>query len=282
MEIRIPENLQQMVHSVIFSNDKFIKIKFTEDYDNKEIVVPFTIKDLHNSLRKLEKKVKESISISSKEYNELEDGICSYLLDNDLVDTTQSNNKNKVKREVTVNKYSQNRKGNLYESIILDGEPCFISIDDNDKLTFETFIEEKTRILYPPSMEEYLHEPYDFRSKDDIVAFIQRARKETIFSLYEKGKSIVSKYIDQEEHIISLANIDLIFSYFQDRFPTVHYLGIFGDNNSGKSSIGDVFEALGYRTVNTTDPSPANIFRSLGPVEPGQITLVLDEAEKVD
>ena len=71
MEFKIPEHLQNIVHSVIFSNDKFIKIRFTEDYDNKEIVVPFTIKDLHNSWRKLEKKVKESIVISSKEYNKI-------------------------------------------------------------------------------------------------------------------------------------------------------------------------------------------------------------------
>ena len=136
--------------------------------------------------------------------------------------------------------------------------------------------------MYPPSLDEYLHEPYEFDSKDEITTFIQRARTETIFSLYEKGRSIVLKYIDQESHIKQIQTIDILFSYFQDRFPTVHYLGIFGDNNSGKSSIGDVFEALAYRTVNTTDPSPANIFKSLGPVEPGQITLVLDEAEKVD
>ena len=51
---------------------------------------------------------------------------------------------------------------------------------------------------------------------------------------------------------------------------------------TGKSSIGDAVEALGYRPFNTTDPTTANIFRSLGNVEPGQITLILDEAEKID
>lgn len=76
--------------------------------------------------------------------------------------------------------------------------------------------------------------------------------------------------------------MDIVFSYHQDRFNTVHYVGIFGDNGTGKSSIGDVFEALAYRAMNTTDPTVANIFRSLGSVEPGQLTLILDEAEKVD
>jgi len=100
--------------------------------------------------------------------------------------------------------------------------------------------------------------------------------------LYKKGKSIVSKYIDQDAYIINLISIDILFSYFQDRFNTTHYTGIFGDNGSGKSSIGDVVEALAYRAMNTTDPTPANIFRSLGSTEAGQITLILDEAEKID
>ena len=233
MEIKIPENLQYMVRSIIFSNE-VIKIKFVEDYDNKEIVLPLTIKDLSNSLKKLEKKVKETVGISKEEYNEIENIILSEFSGNTEVDLQQLSNKNKNKKEVTVNKYSQNRKGNLYESIILGGEPCFLSIDNNGELTFQNSIEEKTRILYPPSLEEYLHEPYEFDSKDEITTFIQKARNETIFSLYEKGNSIVSKYIDQEPHIMNHISIYIIFSYFQDRFNTVHYIGIFGDNCYGK------------------------------------------------
>ena len=54
------------------------------------------------------------------------------------------------------------------------------------------------------------------------------------------------------------------------------------DGGSGKSTIGNVFEDLGYRTVNMTDPTTANIFRIFGTIEAGQCTLVLDEAEKID
>lgn len=131
-------------------------------------------------------------------------------------------------------------------------------------------------------MEEYLHSPYEFESKEKIDEFIKKAKDQTFFSLYKKAKSIVSKYIDQEEHAINLIAVDIIFSYFQDRFSTTHYVGIFGENESGKSSIGDVVEALAYRAVNTTDPTQANIYRSLGSIEAGQITLVLDESEKID
>ncbi len=281
MDIPIPQNLQHFITSLSYHPAKLIKIRFSVEYGNREIVSPFILKDPSTSLRRLETKVKETVGLSTSEYNILEDFICSNITEHDLEETKQSG-KPKEKRELTVNKYSKNRKSRLYEAIILDGEPTFLTIEEGGKVVFQPSIEEKTRVLCPPSLEEYLHEPYEFQSEDEINKFVEAANNETNFSLYQKGKSIVSKYIDQESHVIQILTTDILFSYFQDRFPTVHYLGIFGDNNSGKSSMGDVFKALVYRTLNTTDPSPANIFRSLGPVEPGQITLVLDEAEKID
>lgn len=110
MEIKIPENLQNTVRSIIFSNE-VIQIKFVEDYDNKEIAAPFTIKDLSNSLKKLEKKVKETVGISKEEYNEIENIILSEFSGNTEIELLQLSDKKTNKKEVTVNKYSQNRKG---------------------------------------------------------------------------------------------------------------------------------------------------------------------------
>jgi hypothetical protein len=109
-----------------------------------------------------------------------------------------------------------------------------------------------------------------------------RAKKETIDSLFEKAKSIVLKYNDQDEHKIILLAGDIVWSYFQDRFSTTHYVVIVGGNGSCKTTIGDTFAAAAYRTVTMTDPSAANIFRVLGKIEYGQCTIVMDEAEKVD
>jgi ABC-type oligopeptide transport system ATPase subunit len=75
---------------------------------------------------------------------------------------------------------------------------------------------------------------------------------------------------------------DIVWSYFQDKFSTTHYVGVVGDNGSGKTTIGDTFAAIGYRVVTMTDPTAANIFRVLGKIEYGQCTIVMDEAEKID
>ena len=104
----------------------------------------------------------------------------------------------------------------------------------------------------------------------------------SIDSLYAQVKRFVADYNDQDAYKLTLIALDIIFSHFQDKFATIHYDSIVGDNDSGKSSLGITFEALGYRPVYMTDPSAANIFRCLGTIEPGQCTIILDEADKID
>jgi hypothetical protein len=60
------------------------------------------------------------------------------------------------------------------------------------------------------------------------------------------------------------------------------YPGVYPKPGNGKSSIGQTFASMSYRTIIMTDPSAANFFRIFGSLEPGQCTLVLDEAEKID
>lgn len=236
---------------------------------------------------KLEDKIRDKIpAILNSEYYVIE----KIILDNINLIEEQKDQK-VIKKEITINKYSQNREGDLFESILIENESYFVNVDgdaaaknnDYENIKITSSIEENTRILNPPSLEECPHIPYSFLSNNALIRTLKQTKEnETVFSLYKKAKAIVSRYIDQDDYIINLTTIDIIFSYFQDRFNTTHYTGVFGDNGSGKSSIGDVMEALAYRALNTTDPTPPNIFRSLGTVEAGQITLILDEAEKID
>jgi len=186
------------------------------------------------------------------------------------------------KRELPTYKYSKMGKGDLHESIILDGVPLFIKYDfENQQIKIVGRIEQETRILIPPSHEEYPYIPYEF-TKQEFDNYVKLARTESIDTLYQKALSLVKLYNDQDEYTLKLIATDIVWSYFQDRFSTTHYQNVVGDNDSGKSTIGATFEVLAYRCVNTTNPSAANIFRILGTVEPGQCTLVCDESRNMD
>ena len=175
-------------------------------------------------------------------------------------------------------KYS---KPELHEAAIVNGYPFFLKYEaEKDMLLTIENIRESSRILRPPHREEYPYTPYEFTS-EELDEYISRAKNETIDSLYQKAKSIVKKFNDQDEYKQNLLAIDIIWSYFQDKFGTTHYIGITGTNGSGKSSMGNTYEAVGFRAVNMTCPSAPNIFRVLGMIEAGQCTLVLDESDKI-
>ena len=68
-----------------------------------------------------------------------------------------------IKKVVSAYKYSAKGSSNLYEAIILGGQPCFVTWDDYaNTVKIKESIEETTRIIRPPSAEEYPYTPYEF------------------------------------------------------------------------------------------------------------------------
>jgi hypothetical protein len=196
--------------------------------------------------------------------------------------------KSKVKKEMEKKKpsfdaykYSKNGKGALFEAIILAGSPVFITYQ-NGKIEPYSVIEEDVRVIEPPHLQSYPYRPYEFKNMEEILDYRDRALAENIDSLYQKAKRIAEDYNDQRKEKTNLLAIEIISSYFQDLFPTIHYTIVLGGNGSGKSSYGDSFTETGYRVVNLTNPNAANINRILGCIEVGQCTIVSDETGPID
>jgi hypothetical protein len=186
-------------------------------------------------------------------------------------------------REEIVYKYSNKGKGQLKESVIIEGKSYFLKYSETkDCLMIEPYIDEETRRLRPPYEEEYPYEPYVFDDVRELDYYLQRAKKATIHSLYQTIKSTVKLFNDIDDKPLNLFSADILATYFQDRFSTVHYIVVVGDNGTGKSSIADTFDALGYRTVVMTNPTRAIWYRVLGAIEYGQVTIVADESEGIE
>lgn len=183
----------------------------------------------------------------------------------------------------TTYKYSKNGKGDLYESALIGGQPCFITYNHTtSKVKIWQEITEKFRVLQPAEPSDYSYPPYEFDNAESLLHTYAEAKKENLDTLLSKSKSIVSKYNDQEQHKITSIASDVVWSYFQDRFATTRYEVLVGGVGSGKSALAATFGAIGYRPVSTTNPTQAILYRLLGNIEPGQCTMILEEAEKID
>lgn len=193
----------------------------------------------------------------------------------------------KKPKEELVHKYSKKGQGELREAVIVEGKPVFLGykVDKEkgkDYTVTPPIIEEPTRKLIPPHLEEYPYEPYVFSDVKEPDYYLKRVKGESIPSFYQEIKSYVKLFNDVDEKTLNLLSAIILASYFQDKFSTVVYLIIVGDNGTGKSAIGDTFAALGYRTVVMTNPTKAIWYRVLGYIEYGQVTIVADESEGIE
>lgn len=184
---------------------------------------------------------------------------------------------------VKIRKYTGNWTLPLHESIVIrDGQTAFLSLDENGQPKYYSEITRPGMTLHPSdTLDSQNPLPYIFESPDELELYLQRARNESFDSLYSKTKLIYGKYVNIEDHLLSILSADTIQSYFQDKFPTTHYNIFVGDNGSGKNSALLVFRYIGYRVFYVTSASAPNYFTFLGEVEECQGTIAEDEAEDI-
>jgi hypothetical protein len=126
-------------------------------------------------------------------------------------------------------------------------------------------------------------EPYYFEDVKDLQHYIDLAKTETLGTLFKQVKKWVKKFFDTDiEEYTNLIAADIIFTYFQDRMGKTHYLFPYGKPGTGKGAILECFNQLGYRGVQVTDASAAAVYRLLGNIEKGQVTLIIDEANQLE
>jgi hypothetical protein len=185
-----------------------------------------------------------------------------------------------------VNKYTPH-DGRLLESVIVKGKPYFIQMKKGSDLDFDILrqFSEDNKILKPRGMNA-LSESYVFESKEDVQYYLKLARHLTanlnFDRIFELVRRIFKQYVVLEDHYITLLVADIIYSYFQDKFGTTHYVMCIGDNESGKNSILLSFGRLGYRVLLATNVSAANVFTFHGSAESCQGTIAEDEVDNLD
>ena len=200
----------------------------------------------------------------------------------------QSQQKKQEGKVEYVQKYSQGNT--LVEAVIIGNKPYFAVVDFTANMDVPKFVmpaitlqeavrpDEKT-ILKPESCS---NRPYSFKSKEDFDNYIEKARHETMDSLYRKALSVWSKYIDADDFHLKICAADTIFTYRQDTIGMTHYLFFVADNDAGKSNNLTVFNFLAYRNIMSNNMTHANIYNFLGNRDEGAGTICEDEADNID
>jgi hypothetical protein len=194
---------------------------------------------------------------------------------------------NGKKKEICyVHKYTANGDIPLHESVLFadTGQSAFVYLDSNDgKPKYVNYIERPDKILYPAdNFDSQNPLPYKFASPQELEMYIELAKKETLDTLYQLVKSSLRRYVNVDEHYLVLLSSNVILSYFQEKFPTMHLDIFVGDNGSGKNSAQLVISRLGYRAYYLVSASAPNYFTAYGNVEEGQVTIVEDEVGDLD
>jgi ribosomal protein S27E len=194
--------------------------------------------------------------------------------------TRQEKRSNKIKNEY-VQKLSNEKA--LAEAILIGNKPCFAVVDFSDPNPTIGIMEslsysENTRLI----PELLSNRPYSFKNKEEFDLYVQRAKNETLDSLFDKTLAIWRKYIDADDFHLKICAGDTMFTYKQDILGMTHYLFFIADNDAGKSNNLSVLNIMGYRNLMSTSMTHANIYNFLGSKEEGAGTLCIDEADSID
>ncbi len=186
-------------------------------------------------------------------------------------------------------KYSGLRKNDknaipLYESVIIQGKPLFAGYHPiTNSLDVRPTITDVFRNYKLSPYVERSHAPYEFRSLEELKEYMALAKRKTLGELWCNVYYWVNQcYNTDNKYELGLITSLIIYSYFVDVFGITPYLFLHGESTTGKGPILKIMELLGYRFSGMSLGSAASVYRLLGDVEAGQVSMFMDEANSLD
>src|SRR5918994_30464 len=215
----------------------------------------------------------EAIVFRSSEMDKLEDGD---KLTTDIADKDVKNDKSK-------------EDATLKDIFLEDADRYntkFVYFDD-EVGEFKTvdYVIKNNKVIFPMPSAGTPAMPYEFYNLDYLNLFYKNEvdnKKTTVESLFKEMLAIVVYYnkVSLETAIVWAAAI--VMTYMIDLFPVTPYFATIGIPGSGKTTKLITVKWTAYRSTSMTNPNAAQAVRLFGNVEPGQLTLIGDEADKID
>lgn len=200
---------------------------------------------------------------------------------NNTIGQGSSSTSNKINKEY-VQKLSNEKA--LAEAILVGKKPHLAVVDFSDPDNVRISLMES--LAYSPGTrlvpELLSNRSYSFKNKEEFYSCIDKVRSETLDSLFDKTLNVWKKYIDADDFHLKICAADTMYTYFQDKIGTTHYLFFVADNDAGKSDNLKLLNILAYRNLMNNSMTHANIYNFLGPKDEGAGTICIDEADNID
>lgn len=134
-----------------------------------------------------------------------------------------------------------------FEAVYHNAKPCFL-VRNSENFSIVESVEVSGEVFYPKEQKNIPYEAYGFYegavpSREDLFWQV-RAEFETFIDVESIWKEVLSAFV--------------LLSYQQEKLQTVPYLFLYGDNESGKSTVLQLLKWLSYRplygiTINAPD-----------------------------
>jgi len=145
--------------------------------------------------------------------------------------------KQKTEKEKKTKKQLKD-SGVAFEAVYVDGKPRFLTKNSEDFNIVET-VELDGETFYPKEAKNIPYEPYG----------VFQGQIPSREKLFWKVRSEFHTFIDVESIWKDVLAACVLLTYHQDKFQTVPYLFLYGDNESGKSTVLQVLKFLCYRPM---------------------------------
>jgi hypothetical protein len=130
--------------------------------------------------------------------------------------------------------------------------------------------------LRPADPEDFPYKQYDFTSAEIQSPVASKA------TLFVRVFAEFDQYLDTDTERKERYSVETLLSYQQEKFNTVPYIFIFGDNESGKTITLDIFRNLDYRPLKGTSIPSADVYEYYGTSNGFTPTLLEDEMEGLE
>jgi hypothetical protein len=113
-----------------------------------------------------------------------------------------------------------------FEAIYHNEKPCFM-VENNGSFSILETLEIERQVLYPKEAKQIPYEPYGYFEGSV-------PNREDLFSkVYQE----INTFIDVEPIWKDVLSASVLLSYHQEKLQTTPYIFLYGDNESGKSTV---------------------------------------------